>query len=68
LKLVTYELIDISPYLRKGLNLQEDAGYSPNFEELGYESKYSVILLGNLYIVLLVMILGLALVFSTRRF
>jgi hypothetical protein len=68
LKLVTYELIDISPYLRKGLNLQDDAAFSSNFEELGYESQYSVILLGNLYIVLLVMILGLVLVFSTRKF
>ena len=36
LKLVTYELIDISPYLRKGLNLKEDAGFSSKFEELGY--------------------------------
>jgi hypothetical protein len=36
LKLVTYELFDISLYLRKGLNLKEDAGFSSNFEELGY--------------------------------
>jgi len=47
-KLVTYELIDISSYIRKGLNLIEDAGFSPNFEFLGYQSKYSIILLGNL--------------------
>jgi hypothetical protein len=38
LKLVTYELIDISPYIRKGLNLQEDASFSSNFEQLGYAS------------------------------
>jgi len=36
LKLVTYELIDISPYIRRGLNLEEDSGFSSNFEELGY--------------------------------
>jgi hypothetical protein len=28
LKLVTYELIDISSYIREGLNLQEDASFS----------------------------------------
>ena len=38
LKLVTYELFDISPYLRKGLNLKEDASFSSNFEQLGYTS------------------------------
>ena len=36
LKLVTYELIDISSYIREGLNLQEDAGFSSNFEQMGY--------------------------------
>ena len=68
LKLVTYELIDISSYIREGLNLQEDAGFSSNFEQMGYQSKYSIILLGNLYIALLLTVLGLLLFVSTKRF
>lgn len=36
LKLVTYELIDVSNYLRRALNLEEDRGFSPNFEQMGY--------------------------------
>ena len=68
LKLVTYDLIDISTYIRKGLNLQEDASFSSNFEQLGYASQYAVILLGNLYIVLVCLLLGLLLLVSTRRY
>lgn len=66
LNLVTYELIDISPYLRKGLKLEEDSGFTDNFEELGYSSEYSIILLGNLYIALLMIILGLILLPLTK--
>jgi hypothetical protein len=32
LKLVTYELIDISPYITRGLNLFDDSSFSQNFE------------------------------------
>ena len=67
LKLVTYELIDISSYIREGLNLQEDAGFSSNFEQMGYQSKYSIILLGNLYIALILVVLGLLLLTTTKR-
>ena len=68
LKLVTFEIIDISSYIRKVLNLEEDAGLSSNFEELGYQSQFSIILLGNLYIALILMLFGLIFIFSTRRF
>ncbi len=67
LKLVTYELIDISQYIKNGLKLYDDVGFSENFEQLGYQSSYSIILLGNLYIALIVLIFGLILFFSTRK-
>jgi succinate dehydrogenase/fumarate reductase cytochrome b subunit len=67
LKLVTYELIDISQYIKNGLKLHDDVGFSENFEQLGYQSSYSIVLLGNLYIALIALILGIILFFSTRR-
>lgn len=52
--------------MRKGLKLEDDSGYADNFEELGYQSEYSIILLGNLYIALLMIILGLILLPLTK--
>jgi hypothetical protein len=50
---VTFDIIELGPYIRKGLNLtDDDVIVNQNFKNLGYDSEYFIINFGTLLLVL----------------
>jgi hypothetical protein len=47
---VTYNLIDISDPIRKGLNLDDEEIINQHFYDLGYTSSYAIINFGNMFV------------------
>ena len=45
---VTFDIIELGPYIRSWLGLVDDALINDNFESLGYESNYFIINMGTL--------------------
>jgi hypothetical protein len=62
LNLVTYNIVDLSPYLKRGLKLDEDAAMSENFYSLGYNSHFLILIMSNFFVAFVVIILIFALI------
>ena len=65
LSLATFNIIDLVEPIRKAGNLYEDEIINQNFYNLGYQSNYFIINMGNLYIAMLGIILMLLLTAAT---
>ena len=60
LQFVTFNIIDFSPYIRKGLNLKDDdLIVNDNFQNLGYNSEYFIINFGNLLLIMAYLVIML---------
>lgn len=60
LSFVTFDIIELGPYIRSGLNLpDEPVLINDNFEHLGYSSGYFVINMGTLVIAIVYLVLML---------
>ena len=55
-QLVTFNIINLEPYLRKGFNLYDTDEIDAKFQDLGYTSNYFLIIMGNLIIVLVYLV------------
>jgi len=53
---VTFNLIDIEPYIRSGLKLYDTEDIDDNFRNLGYVSNFFIINMGNVFIVMVYLI------------
>jgi hypothetical protein len=62
LNLVTYNIVDLSPYLKRGLKLNEDAAMAENFDSLGYNSHFLILIMSNFFVAFTVIILIFALI------
>ena len=56
LQFVTFNIINIEPYIRKGLNLYETEDIQTNVLKLGYTSNYFIINMGNVFIVMIYLV------------
>ena len=61
LNLVTYTIIDISPYIKRGLKLDDDVAVADNFDSLGYNSHFLILNMSNFFVALAVIIIIFAL-------
>ena len=50
LSLVTYDIIDISPFIERWLKLFDDEPLNDSFDELGYGSQFVVLNMSSLFI------------------
>lgn len=62
LSLVTYNIIDLSPYLKRGLKLDDDIPMADNFDSLGYNSHFLVLNMNNFFVGFVVILLIFALI------
>jgi hypothetical protein len=56
LSFVTFDLIELGPYIRKALNLYDDELSIRNLSDLGYSSNYFAINIGSLLLVMVYLI------------
>jgi hypothetical protein len=61
ISLVNFEIYDLGPQTSRLLALKDDEPFNDSFEEFGYQSKYFVVNLGNLFYVFIVFLAGLLL-------
>ena len=62
-----FNIIDLSPYVRKVFNLHVDYPVNDNFFNLGYSSSYFMVNMGNLYILMVYIGLKLFFTWATRK-
>jgi hypothetical protein len=66
LQFVTFNIINIEPYIRKGLNLYETEDIQTNVLKLGYTSNYFIINMGNAFIAMIYLVVLLIFYLCTK--
>ena len=62
LSLVTYNIVDLSPYLKRFLKLDDDVPMADNFDQLGYNSHFVILNLSNFFLCIAVAIFLFAMI------
>ena len=62
LSLVTYNIVDLSPFLKRWLKLDDDVPMADNFDLLGYNSHFVILNMSNFFLGFVVILLLLAMI------
>lgn len=65
LNLVTYNIVDFSPYLKRGLKLDNDVAMADNFDSLGYNSHFLILNMSNFFVAFVVILCIFAFIIAT---
>jgi hypothetical protein len=65
LNLVIYNIVDLSPYLKRGFKLDDDVPMADNFDSLGYNSHFLILNMSNFFVAFVIVLCIFALIIGT---